>query len=300
MKKPLGILVVALLASPAWAFPPIIDGTLDQPYYGGPLAVQDTPTGFGDSNLGQVDYANGSELDAAYGRVDGGNLFLTLTGNLESNFNKLEIFIDTGVPGQNQLRGDNNGVDFGGLNRMGAGGSGPGLKFDANFSPSWWIGVTGGGGPYTMYANAAQLLPGGGGPGDYLGSVGAASVGGALSGGNNFMNLAVTINNSNTGGVTGGSGSGGASVTTGLELALPLASIGNPSLPFKIAAFVNGGSHDYVSNQVLGGLGGLGNLGEPQTVDFSQIPGDQWFSVPEPATMSFLGLGVLVLIRRRR
>lgn len=301
MQKLSGVLAVILLASPALAFPPVIDGTLDQPYYGPALAVQDTPTGFGDSNLGTVDYANGSELDAAYGRVEGGNLYMTLTGNLESNFNKLEIFIDTGAPGQNQLRGDNNGVDFNGLNRMGAGSNGPGLKFDSNFTPSWWIGLTGGGGPpYAMYANAAQLLPGGGGPGNYLGSVGAASVGGVLTGGTNFINLAVTINNSNTGGVTGSSGAGGASVTTGVELSLPLSSIGSPSLPFKVAAFINGSSHDYISNQVLGGLGGLGNLGEPQNVDFSTIPGNQWFSVPEPSTMSLLALGALALIRRRR
>jgi hypothetical protein len=65
------------------------------------------PTRFGDSNLGQVDYANGSELDAAYVYVDMVNsiLYLMLTGNLESNFNKLEIFFDTGAGGRTACAG---------------------------------------------------------------------------------------------------------------------------------------------------------------------------------------------------
>jgi hypothetical protein len=96
----------------------------------------------GTATSGQVDYANGSELDAAYAYVDMNNqiLYLFLSGNLESNFNKLEIFFDTVAGGQNRLRGDNSGVDFGGLNRMGDDGSGNGLTFDQGFEADYWIG----------------------------------------------------------------------------------------------------------------------------------------------------------------
>ncbi|GBC91558.1 hypothetical protein HRbin15_00012 [bacterium HR15] len=284
---------------------PTIDGTRDA-LYGSPIVVQDTQTGFGDSTLGQVDYANGSELDAAYAYVDMNAqvLYLFLAGNLESNFNKLEIFFDTGPGGQNRLRGDNSGVDFGGLNRMGDDGSGNGLTFDSGFEADYWIGVTGGGSPYALYANWAQLLTGGGGPGDYLGSTGAAS-NGILTGGNDH-GIRVTINNSNTGGVEGGSGlasGNGALVTTGVELAIPFAAIGITGTGIiKVSAFINGVGHDYLSNQVLGGIGGGGNLGEPRNVNFGNIPGNQFFYVvvPEPASLLALGIGLTSLLALRR
>ena len=64
-----------------------VDGERDEEY-GGPLAVQGIQTGFGDP---------GSELDAAYAIVSEGMLYLMITGNLEPNFNKLEIFIDSNL-----------------------------------------------------------------------------------------------------------------------------------------------------------------------------------------------------------
>jgi YD repeat-containing protein len=42
---------------------PVIDGTLDVIFYGTARTIQNSLTGFGDSNLGQLDFANGSELD---------------------------------------------------------------------------------------------------------------------------------------------------------------------------------------------------------------------------------------------
>lgn len=280
-----------------------VDGTADGDY-GSALAVQNTQTGFGDSNLGQVGFANGSELDQGFGVIQGGTLYLTLAGNLESNFNKLEIFLDTGAGGQNQLRGDNAGVDFNGLNRMGNDGSGNGLKFDTAFTASHWIGVTVGGGTPTIFANYAVLLPAGGGPGFFLGS---ATPGGSavLSGGDvGAPAVQLQLNNINVAGVTGGSGAdSGAGVTTGIELAISLADLGNPTGPIKVSAFINGSGHDFLSNQVLGGIGGGGNLGEPRTADFSAIAGDQFFTVvPEPSTIGLVITGLLgaLAIRRRK
>ena len=42
-------------------------------------------------------------------------------------------------------------------------------------------------------------------------------------------------------------------VTTGLEFSIPLSQIGNPTGNIKLTAFVNGGGHNYSSNQVFGG-----------------------------------------------
>ncbi|GIV21735.1 MAG: hypothetical protein KatS3mg023_3486 [Armatimonadota bacterium] len=293
-------IVVSLLFAAVTFAQPTIDGSWDPEYR--ILAVQDTQTGFGDSNLGMVDYANGSELDVAYGIVKNGWLYLLLAGNLESNFNKLEIFFDTRPGGQNRLRGDNPDVDFNGLNRMGDDGSGNGLTFDPDFEADFWMGVTGGGSPYRLYANYAEL--GSPGVGLYLGNTGAVSDG-VLVDGNNPFGIRVTINNSNVGGVTGGTGSGsGMDVMTGVELAIPLSAIGSPTSGFiKVSAFINGSGHDYLSNQVLAGIGGGGNLGEPRLVNFGNIPGDQYFlvPVPEPSSLSvlLLGLGAWAIRRRR-
>ncbi len=159
-----------------------MDGEVDAAY-GAALWTQTLATQFGDSNLGSIDYANGSEIDGLYGFVcnadlgDGAQdyLFIVVTGNLESNFNKLDLFFDTGAAGQNQLRGDNPNVDFNGLNRMGDEGSGNGLRFDAGFESSFYLTFTGGGDPYATFANYAQTPAAGGGEGAFIGSGGAGT-----------------------------------------------------------------------------------------------------------------------------
>ncbi|MCW5940752.1 MAG: PEP-CTERM sorting domain-containing protein [Fimbriimonadaceae bacterium] len=282
----------------------VIDGTKDAAYGPG-LVWQTTPTGFGDSNLGQTGAANGSELDTVYAMRTPTTLYLLFAGNLESNFNKLEIFLDTRLGGQNRLRGDNPNVDFNGLNRMGDDGSGNGMTFDAGFASDYWIGVTGGGAPYQLFANFAETNTSGGGIGRYLGQ-GADVTNGLLTGGDNPDGIFVTINNSNVAGVTGTTIDGAADVLTGVEIAVPLAVLDAAGdSPMFVTAMINGGGHDFVSNQVLNTLPfGASNLGEPRGIDFSTIPGGQYFqvpdAVPEPASMVTLALGALALMRRRK
>jgi uncharacterized protein (TIGR03382 family) len=290
------VFALALCAAAGVASAQVVDGSRDASY-GGPLAVQNTQTQFGDSNLGQQRFANGSELDAAYGVVSGGVLHLLFAGNLESNFNKLDIFIDSRAGGQNVLRGDNPDVDFNGLNRM------AGLRFEAGFEADYWVSSTGGdvgGGNYGYFVNLAELLTSGGGAGGYVGTNNGG--GGGLTGGNNPFGIDSAIDNSNTAGVGGGTGTdggAGALVTTGIEFAIPLAALGNPTGDLRVRAFINGGGHDFLSNQVLGGINGGGNIGEPGRADLSSsssfvVP------IPTPGAAALLGLSGLVGLRRRR
>ena len=143
-----------------------VDGTAEAAY-GLAAVVQSVGTGFGNGTDGLKGTCNGSELDGAFASLDatGGYLYLTFAGNMESNFNKFELFIDCkAVAGQNQLRSDNVDVDFNGLNRMGADAVNalPGLKFDAGFDADFYFTCTGGNNPYTLYANFAQVLTKGG------------------------------------------------------------------------------------------------------------------------------------------
>lgn len=257
----------------------VIDGTAEVDY-GAAVSVQDVQTQFGDSNLGTVDWANGSELDAGYAFIANGYLHVVLAGNLESNYNKLELFIDSKAGGQSTLRGDNHDVDFNGLNRMGDDGSGNGLTFDEGFAADFWVGITCGGPTYTVFVNCSEILTDGGeGAGGYQGSTGAITPLIAANG------LEVALDNSNAVGVAGGTEAGsGKGVLTGAEYRIPLALLGYTCGPLRVCAFVNGGGHDFVSNQVLGGAGaGTGNFGEPRSVNFSNVPGNQYFEVPGAA-----------------
>jgi hypothetical protein len=284
----------------------LVDGVLDGDY-GNPKVGQVVHTGFGNASDGVNGYANGSELDGAWIKVDAdaGMLYLFLSGNLESNFNKLDIFIDC-VPnaGQNEVRSDNPDVDFNGLSRMGRDtvNNLPGLKFDADFASDFFVTTTIGGydpnaspmGP-TQYANIAQMLTDGGGVGAYIGSGPFTD---ALAGSNliddQVYGCQLSINNSNVGGVSGDSANAGSGcgVTTGIEIKIPLVLTGwDGSSDIKVCAFINGQGHDYASNQVLGSLpAGSGNLGgdglggyvggwpAALRLDFAGIDGNQYFS----------------------
>jgi len=286
-----------------------MDGVRD-PDYGSPVAVQTVQTGFGDANPG-----GGSELDAAYAVVQGANLHLLLTGNLENNFNKLNIFIDSQPGGQNVLQNDTNN---GGNNPTNDGWAfkHAGFTFDSPFAADYLIITRNGffGGP--RFDIDFAIIGGGAGAflaaGDVFGGSQTGSNPSALPNG-----IGVAFDNSNTAGVTGGTGPAdplaAAAVTTGLELIIPLSAIGNPGDGdvVLISAMINGSNHDYLSNQFLGGLtppqgnlGGDGAGGFNGTVgqiNLNNFAGDQYFRIviPEPSMLGLACLAAVALLRRR-
>lgn len=283
-----------LLSTAALAGPPVMDGSAAETLYGPALAVQDTSTGFGDATLGRPDVCNGSELDAVHGVVYQGTLYLVLAGNLETNGNQLELFFDTRTGGQNRLLATNPGPPGAKLLRMSDDGSGNGLTFQSGFAADFWVSIECFGDPVAINVDYAELYVSAGSPGVYYfcgtGADKCNTSGGALNGGDSGAPaILCTVDNSNVQGVIGGFGiDDGSGVLTGIELAIPLSAIGNPSGAFTVTAFINGQQHDWVSNQVLWGLAGLvpDNPGEPRNVNFQtlafgiQVP----FTVPAAPT----------------
>jgi hypothetical protein len=311
------VTVIALTASVRTVVAaPLVDGTRDA-IYGPPKAVQSVQTSFGD---------NQNELDAAFGRIDGGTLYLLLTGNLQNNFNKLDVFIDSVPGGQNVILPDTNNSGPNPINDGWASGTGSppdhhgmaGLTFDVGFAPDYLLffrhglskldfdySVMGGGAnAFSSYENVFGGTEEGA----------NTSVAGAPTSGTDFgHSFGVAFNNSNTAGVAGDGSSAAdpaaaAAVSTGLELAIPLAALGNPTSPIKVMAFINGDRHTYASNQFLpglaapqGSLGGdgfgnfTGGLAGLNLGTFANSPGDdRWFTVvPEPSTTLLAGCGLI-------
>jgi hypothetical protein len=297
-----------------------LDGSRAGDSYGAALSVQTVQTEFGD---------NLSELNAGYARASTSSnmLRLVLTGNLETNFNKLNIFIDSQAGGQNQILPDTNngGVNPGSFNDgifdnysgVGAGGSGngPGFIFDAGFNADYVL----------INRNDASKFDF-----NFL-SIGNDLIaeetfdifGGTNEGSNSSVGasgIGVAFDNSNAAGILGGTGAADAAaaqaVQTGLELWIPLSAIGNPGVgdTILISAHINGSNHDFLSNQSLGGFTPVqGNLGgdgagtfngDVSLIDLNNFSGNQYFSVtvvPEPSTLGLLGVfGVGLVTRRRR
>ena len=309
---------LALLAPAAMA--DTLDGSKVGDSYGSALAVQQVQTQFGD---------NLSELNAGYAVANNGMLRLMLTGQVENNFNKLNIFIDSVAGGQNTIGPDTNngGVNpgtnndgiFDNYSGVGAGGSGngPGFTFDSGFNADYvFIARNGNAGGDRFDFN-------------FL-SVGNASVaeesfdifGGSLTGVNASVGasgIGVAYDNSNVAGVTGGTGAAdqnaALAVDTGLELWIPLSAIGDPQVgdTILISAHINGNGHDYLSNQSLGSfqppqgnLGGDGSGGfnnDVSALDLNSFAGVQFFAVtvvPEPASIGLLAMAAVGMVVRRR
>ncbi len=302
MQKKFGVTLSAALVMAtggAALAQPVIDGSGALSEYGDALYINTTDaTQFGDNDNPDCDWSSGSEIDGVYGLVQDGVLYLMVAGNMETNWNKIELFFDGVDGGQNKLRGDNPDVDFNGLNRMGDDGSGNGMIFDQPFEADRYITVAQGdqgAGDHQVHANWAEVLTDGGGIGRYLGNNEACSDG-VLNDGDNPDGIMIASNNSNTEGVTGDDPSGADLVDTGMEFAIPLSALGNPTGDIRVFVAVNGGGHDYLSNQVAGGVDGAGNLAEPRDVDFGLVNGDQFVTVPNGSGGDCLTLAIENLV----
>ncbi len=285
----IGLALAAALSGAALAQVPTIDGQRDAQYI--KLGAQNTQTNFGDNNLGVIDLSNGSEADNIYYVRTNDTLYLFIGGNLGADagvFNKFALFFDTGAGGYNRLPAGLPDIDFNRFQRMGDDGTGNGLTFDTGFNATHFIAFVAGGNPVGVFVNYSQVeTVANGGTAAYLGMSSPGSDG-TLMGGNNPNNVRGTINNSNIAGVDGGTGTFDPNVAdlvaTGIEIAIPLAQIGNPTGPIKVNSFVFSDGYDFLSNQVLGGIGGGDNLADPRLVNFSTIGDDQFFTVPPLAS----------------
>jgi hypothetical protein len=279
----------------------VVDGTLD-PFYGSALAVQTVETQFGDNN---------SELNAGYARIAGGMLYIMITGNIQDNFNNIEIFLDSKANGQGVF--DSAGNNF--TSSMN------GLVFDAGFTADYHLHArrgTAGDAEFNLdFADlAAQTFS------SYIDIMGGIQGSGMTGTGVNGTPISVGYNDNNLAGVLGGTDpanqAAALAVTTGFEMAISLADIGYAGGPINIMVGVNNGDHNFWSNQFLGGLPtgmmngipmGTGNLGGDGeggftgegAIDFNTIAGNQYFTlVPAPGALALLLIGAVRSRRSRR
>ena len=287
---------------------PFTDGRFDSGYRTEDRVAQETPTGFGDNLDPDPRRADGSEIDSvSWALIPSGDMLrVHIAGNLETNFNKLELFLDVRPGGQNRILGNNPDVDFGALQRMGDDGTGNGLTFDEGFAADYYLTYTAGPTDFTDIAHffsVADLLSNGGGAGRQVAG-GPLMPGQPLTGpGLRGRSIQVALDNSNIGGVTEESAHEAALVLTGFELAIPLSEIGWDGVsPIRLCAFINGRQHDFVSNQVSGSLWRPDgtpfheNLGDPRFVNFELIEGVQNLTLfetlpEEPCPADFNGDG---------
>ena len=213
-----------------------LDGTLDTGFYGSPLYVQTINTGFGNSAGGGD--ASGSELDAVYTKVSGGNLYIFIAGCFQNSGNHLNVFIAGGGAGQTNLNISN------GWTESAMNGSG----FPNGFQATYMLDLNDYSG--TVYGDGL-VLNNTGSVNSYLGSVGLSSgIGSGTVGG---IQLALNNTLTSTMGVSGqaisGAGSG-ANTTTGLEIVIPTSMINYTSGSVNVLCDINGGGDGYHSSAV--------------------------------------------------
>lgn len=291
MRRLLCLAIACLMAAPVSAV--VLDGSIAGDGYT-LVTTQTVETQFGDANPG-----GGSELNAAWAQIQGGTLYLTLTGNLEGNFNKLNVFIDSVAGGENVITNDTNN---GGNNPTNDGWAGKyaGFTFTSGFAADYLMIMRNGNGnqfdfDFNSVGNTSVVESSGN---IFSGSTEGSNASVGASG------IGVAFNNSNTAGVIGGTAAAdqvaAQAVQTGIELAIPLSAIGNPGPnDVKIIAMINGSNHDYLSNQFLPGLRApQGNLGGDGTGTFTGTVGQidlNNFVIPEPTSLVLVGLALVGL-----
>lgn len=258
---------------------PTVDGTVDA-VYGSAVSVQTIQTQFGDASSGLLD-VSGGELDGLYLANDATNLYITLAGNVEDNFNAVVLLVDTPSGGVTTIPAINVGPFEGHFNTNGLAAA----VLPAGFTPSYGFISKAGNSPLdiafvradfnavTFEKTAADV--------DTGDTANPAIADAGVTVGSFTYGWA--LNNANTAGVSGGTAlhttPDPAAVTTGLEIAIPLAAIDNVgagSTVKLIAMYTNGGG-DFLSNQFLPpatvATGNVGNgNGAGGVVDFTIAP----------------------------
>jgi hypothetical protein len=259
--------------------------------------TQDTQTGFGNATGGGQNSAGGSEINQVWGDYEVGSslLRLSITGNLEGNFNKLFLFIDGVAGGENVLDASNLDGGFNEIQNL------AGLTFDDGFTADHGLRIEVGDGFYgvnqfDLIGNTASTVVSGGGPGDLpLTRVGTAGV---------FLGW----DNSNVLGVDDASAANAATATTGWEFEIDLESLlgAAPTQDIGVTGFVTSPDATFVSNQVIGGVGGADNLGAGGGINFNSIAGSQFVTIgvtaiPEPGSaVVLMAIGSIGFVTRRR
>ena len=263
MRRPMMVLG-ALVATAALSHAQV-DGVNIPSKYPAPLASQTNYTGFGD----RLETHNwGSELNQLFVKCVNGILYIGVTGNLEGNGNAIHFYIDTGRSQSNTFN-----LTTSCINCSVQGMSG--VVFDHN--PDYALGVNrfdDGQGNDNIYIDLHDLVNN---QSEYLGAVAVGSGEGTVGQG-----VKAGFDNSNVQGVTSDPNNVGdpATAVNGLEVAIPLSALGNPTGPIRILAVLTGGADledpcrgTYLSNQTLPALN-IGNLGQ-------QYPNAAWVRCPD-------------------
>lgn len=243
-----------------------VDGSAEAGYATA-LSIQNTQTGYGDSSTGNVQTAPGSELDQVFGFICNSTLYVHLAGNLQSDGHRVVLLIDSIGGGQNTLRGDNALIARMGTNGGAAATGGPGMKLPGTMAADFWFAASIN---PDLSIDSGTLPTSAAGTGAFVGTTSAFGVIPGLLSGGTGGGIAATMNNANVAGVAAGNGSAsGGGVTTGLELAIPLASIGNPTGAVRILAIIVTADYSAAANQSLAGCNQCGNATDSSFRDWS-------------------------------
>lgn len=261
--------VILAFAAPAWAIS--LDGiVIDGDTPSGATATQTVNTSFGNSTAGTQSSPSGSELNQLFAEINPTTkkLEIGITGNLESNNNKLFIFIDAVAGGETTLAGDNADGGFGEINAQ------AGLQF-MGASMDHGLRLNLGGGNldvnfFDLIDNTATSIIAAGGPSAL-----------PISNGGGARGIQVGWDNSNVMGVSGDNNGALIDPTTatkGFEFEIDIIEAFNGSQGvINLMAFVTSGDATFASNQFLPSSGSMDHIGNGIT-SFNAatlaVPGD--------------------------